>query len=52
MLKTENPSYSRELRAFADSNYVAEAVVRDDDYSLFDQVKALEKRLKGVEKYR
>jgi transcriptional regulator with GAF, ATPase, and Fis domain len=36
---------SRELRAFAKSDYVAEAVVREDNYSLPGQVTALEKRL-------
>ncbi|MBN4048825.1 hypothetical protein JYU00_01550, partial [bacterium AH-315-N22] len=36
---------SRELRAFADSNYVGEKRARNDDYSLPDQVKSLEKRL-------
>ncbi len=36
---------SRALRAFADSNYIGETLVRNDDYSLPDQVKALEKRL-------
>lgn len=36
---------SRELRAFADANYVGETVAVTDDYSLPDQVTALEKRL-------
>jgi transcriptional regulator with GAF, ATPase, and Fis domain len=36
---------SRELRAFADANYVGEAVAASDDYSLPEQVTALEKRL-------
>jgi len=36
---------SRELRAFADANYVGETVTASDDYSLPDQVTALEKRL-------
>lgn len=36
---------SRELRAFADTNYVGETVVASADYSLPDQVTALEKRL-------
>lgn len=36
---------SRELRSFADANYVGETVIASDDYSLPDQVTALEKRL-------
>ena len=36
---------SRELRSFADANYVGETVVVNDDYSLPEQVTALEKRL-------
>lgn len=36
---------SRELRTYADKNYVGETVVAKDDYSLPDQVTALEKQL-------
>jgi transcriptional regulator with PAS, ATPase and Fis domain len=36
---------SRELQAYADANYVGETAVTNDNYSLPDQVTALEKRL-------